>query len=146
VTNGCWLSGRTIWMASFRSAVTLTTVSSSLFGRDDTRSPVSRRGTVSLRRPPPHHPRPTRLRMWISTRSCRRRSNQSLPPTLNQNRTRSPSRAARFGDGGLARRQSAPQRYVTLSGVARALGQRDTLPRCMVALAWRCRPVGFLKS
>ena len=143
MTNGCWSSGRTTWIASSRSAVTLKTVSSSSFGRGGTHSLVSCRGIVSLRHPPPH-PRPTRLQMWISTRSRRRKLSPS-PPPQSQNRTRSPSRAAHFGDGGLVQRQSGHRQHVTLRGVARALGQRDTLPRCMVALAWRCRLVRFLK-
>jgi hypothetical protein len=139
VTNGCWSCGRTTWIASFRSAATLTTTSSSSSGLGDTRSQASFQGPVP-RRPP--LPRPTRLRTWTSTRSRRR---SSPPPPLSRIQTRRPSRAARFGDGGLGQRRNGHRQYATLSKVARALGRLDTLPRYMVASAWRCRLVSLFE-
>jgi hypothetical protein len=134
-------------MASYPYAATLKIASSSWFGPNGTRSQVSLLDPASpaLRRPPlaaVTHPRRTRLlRMWILTRS---RGRPSRPPRLSQSRARrSPSRAARFGDGGLVRRQSGRLLHVTWSGVDGALGQLGTLPRCMVASAWRCQPVSL---
>jgi hypothetical protein len=143
VTNEYWSSGRTTWMASYPYAATLKITSSNWFGPSGTRSRVSLLDPVSpaLRRPPlAAAPRRTRrLRMWILTRS---RGRPSRPPRPSQSQARrSPSRAARFGDGGLVQRQSGRLRHVTWSVVDGALGRLDTLPRCMVASAWRCRLV-----
>jgi hypothetical protein len=144
VTNGYWLSGRTTWMESYPYAATLKIVSSSWFGPSGIRSQVSLLDPVSpaLRRPllaapaPVTHPRRTRLlRKWILTRN---RGRPSRPPRLSLGQSqarRSPSRAARFGDGGLVQRQSGRLLHVTWSGVGGALGQLGTLPRCMVASA-----------
>ena len=140
-------------MASYPYAATLKTTSSSWFGPGGTRSQVSLldRALPALRRPPAAaaalvvvvtHPRRTLLlRTWTLTRS---RRGPSRPPLLSQSPApRSPFRAARFGDGGLVQRQSGRLLHVTSSGVGRALGQLGTLPRCMVALAWRCQLVSL---
>jgi hypothetical protein len=134
-------------MESYPYAATLKITSSSWFGPSGTRSQVSLLDPVSpaLRRPPPLAAarRIRLLRRWILTRS-RGRGRQSRPPLLSQSRARpSPSRAARFGDGGLVQRQSGRPLHVTWSGVDGALGQLGTLPQCMVASAWRCRLVGL---
>jgi hypothetical protein len=130
-------------MASYPYAATLKITSSSWFGPSGTRSQVSLLDPASpaLRRPPPAAAAARRirlLRMWILTRS---RGRQSRPPLLSQSQSqarRSPSRAARFGDGGLVQRLSARLLHVTWSGVGGALGQLGILPRCMAASAWRC--------
>ena len=138
-------------MESSPYAAILKITSSSWFGPSDTRSQVSLPDPVSpaLRLPPLaaeatvmiHRRRTRLLRMWILSRS---RGRSSRLPRLSQSQVRvrrSPSRAARFGDGGLVQRQSRRLLHVTWSGVDGALGQLGTLPRCMVALAWRCQLV-----
>jgi hypothetical protein len=144
--NGYWLSGRITWTVSSPCAATLKITSSNWFGPNGTRSTVSLLDPVlpAPRRPPPArvtHPRPTRLlRMWMSTRSRERSSRPLIRLSQNQAR-RSPSRAARFGDGGLVQKQNGLRLHVTLSGEVGPQGRLGTLPRCIMASAWRCQLV-----
>jgi len=142
VTNGYWLSGRTTWMASYPYAAILKITSSSWFGPGGTHSQVSFLDPVSPAALVVTYPRRTwLLRMWILTR---RRGRPSRPPRLSQSQARrSPFRAARFGDGGLVQRQDRRPLHVTWSGAGGALGRLGTLPRCMVASAWRCQRVSI---